>query len=181
MRFGKLAEHSAPRGVEDPARQLLRAPATAPGSGCSASRPTATGRAWLAAIDREDLLADERFATRPGAGPPTARELIAELDVAFASATDGRVGHRFDAHDVWWAPINTPAECSSDPQAIASGAFVDMTPRDGEAPYRAVASPIDFDGEVQRPGPVPTLGEHTEAVLTELGYTPAEIAAIAGP
>ena len=65
-----------------------------------------------------------------------------------------------------------------DPQVIASGAFVDMTPRDGEEPFRAVASPIDIDGEVQRPGPVPTLGEHTEAVLTELGYTPAEIAAI---
>ena len=33
---------------------------------------------------------------------------------------------RFDAHDVWWAPVNTPAEVLTDPQAVASGAFVDV-------------------------------------------------------
>ncbi|MCU1358741.1 MAG: putative CoA-transferase, partial [Ilumatobacteraceae bacterium] len=53
-------------------------------------------------------------------------------------------------------------------QAIASGAFVQMTPRDGEAPYRAVNGPVDFDDRRPRPGPVPALGEHTAQVLAEL-------------
>jgi hypothetical protein len=43
-----------------------------------------------------------------------------------------------------------------------------MTPRDGEAPYRAVNGPVDFDDRRPRPGPVPALGEHTAQVLAEL-------------
>jgi len=69
---------------------------------------------------------------------------------------------------VWWAPINSIADVIADPQAIAAGAFVDMTPRDGEAPYRAVNGPVDFDDRRPRPGRVPALGEHTDEVLREL-------------
>ena len=79
-----------------------------------------------------------------------------------------RLVARFDEHDVWWAPINSITDVIADPQAIASGAFVDMTPRDGEEPYRAVNGPIDFDRRHLRPGPVPALGEHTAEVLAEL-------------
>ena len=87
---------------------------------------------------------------------------------------------RFDVHDVWWAPINTPKTVLDDPQVEASGAFVEMVPRDGHEPFRAIASPIDIDDERQRPGPVPALGEHNAEVLAELGYTTEEIAAMAG-
>ena len=41
---------------------------------------------------------------------------------------------RFDAHDVWWAPINTPRTVLSDPQVEASGAFVEMSGDDGDEP-----------------------------------------------
>jgi crotonobetainyl-CoA:carnitine CoA-transferase CaiB-like acyl-CoA transferase len=93
---------------------------------------------------------------------------VAELDVEFASHSMSELAARFDAHDVWWAPINTPFTILDDAQVEASGAFVDMVPRDGEEPFRAVASPIDFDGEPVRVGPVPHLGEHTAQVLAEL-------------
>jgi crotonobetainyl-CoA:carnitine CoA-transferase CaiB-like acyl-CoA transferase len=43
-----------------------------------------------------------------------------------------------------------------------------MMPRDGEEPYRAVATPVDFAGYEIHPGPVPALGEHTAEVLAEL-------------
>jgi crotonobetainyl-CoA:carnitine CoA-transferase CaiB-like acyl-CoA transferase len=69
---------------------------------------------------------------------------------------------------VWWAPINSIADVIADPQAAAAGAFVDMTPRDGESPYRAVNGPVDFDDRRPHPGPVPDLGEHTDEVLDEL-------------
>ena len=55
----------------------------------------------------------------------------------------------------------------ADPQA--QHGFVDMQPNDGGEAYRAVATPVDFDGHEQRPGPVPHLGEHTADVLAELG------------
>ena len=69
---------------------------------------------------------------------------------------------------ITWAPINSIVDVIDDPQAIAAGAFVDMVPRPGEAPYRAVATPFDFEGFDVRPGTVPALGEHTDEVLAEL-------------
>ena len=87
----------------------------------------------------------------------------------FGTRTRDEWAAAFDAHDVWWAPVNTIADAIEDPQAIAAGAFVDMPVVDGEDPYRAVASPVDFDGHGHPAGHVPAVGEHTAEVLAELG------------
>ena len=93
----------------------------------------------LKAIGREDLASVENFKNA------RARSInAAELEV----------------HDVWWAPLNSIADVVQDPQAIAAGAFVDMTPQPGEAPYRAVNSPVDFSDYSPTYGPVPKLGQH---------------------
>lgn len=118
----------------------------------------------VAAIERPDLASDPRFADARSRLQHT-EALIAELDATFATRPYDEWTRRFDEHDVWWAPLNSIVDAIDDPQVQASGAFVDMTPRAGEAPYRAVASPVDFDGYELRPGPVPTLGEHTAEVL----------------
>ncbi len=94
--------------------------------------------------------------------------LIADLDAAFATRPLSEWAERFDEHDVWWAPVQSIVDVIADPQAQPG--FVDMTPRDGEDPYRAVATPVDFDGHVMRPGAVPRLGEHTDEVLDELSH-----------
>ena len=70
---------------------------------------------------------------------------------------------------MWWAPVQTLADVIADPQAQPG--FVEMAPHDGDEPFRAVNSPIDFGGHVIRPGRVPRLGEHTAEVLDELGRT----------
>jgi crotonobetainyl-CoA:carnitine CoA-transferase CaiB-like acyl-CoA transferase len=42
---------------------------------------------------------------------------------------------------------------------------------------REVASPIRTEGEIRHPAPAPALGQHTEAILTEiLGYGSQTIA-----
>ena len=110
-----------------------------------------------------DLAADERFATAPARLEHCAA-LVAELDVAFASRPMAEWAERFDAHDVWWAPINNPRTVLDDPQVEASGAFVEMSDDDGET-CRAIASPVDFDDLALKPGPVPRLGEHNAEVL----------------
>ena len=129
-------------------------------------------RLWpklLAAIDRKDWADDERFRTARDRRH-NATALIALLDELFATRTRDEWTADFDEHDVWWAPVNTIAEVVEDPQAIAAGAFVDMPQVEGEDPYRAVASPVDFDGHGHRPGKVPEPGEHTAEVLAELGF-----------
>jgi crotonobetainyl-CoA:carnitine CoA-transferase CaiB-like acyl-CoA transferase len=82
------------------------------------------------------------------------------LDEHFATQDYAYWTARFDENDVWWAPLNSIADAVADPQVIASGAFVEMTPQPNEDPYRAVNSPVDFSGYSPKYGPVPNLGEH---------------------
>lgn len=121
----------------------------------------------VAALERPQWLSDERFVDAR-ARNRNSEALIAALDTRFAEEPMQHWRQRFDQHDVWWAPINSIPEALADPQVQASGAVIDVTPRPGEAPYRAVATPVDFDRHVLAPGPVPELGEHTAEVLGEL-------------
>ena len=95
-----------------------------------------------------------------------AAELIAEFDSSFATRPLSEWAQRFDEHDVWWAPVQSIVDVIADPQAQSG--FVDMAPRDGDEPFRAVATPVDFDGHAMWAGPVPRLGEHTDEILDEL-------------
>ncbi|MBK9179008.1 MAG: CoA transferase [Acidimicrobiales bacterium] len=133
----------------------------------------------VAAVDRPDLAADPRFADAR-ARRKNAPALIAELDRAFAGRTRGEWVERFDANDVWWAPVQTAEEVVRDPQALAAGAFVEIPPadRDGRA-VSAVASPVSFRGVDTGPsGPVPALGAATEEVLRQVGYDDAGLDAL---
>lgn len=129
-------------------------------------------RLWpklVAAIERPDLGADERFATARGRRHHPG-ECIAALDQVFARRSREEWVERFDRHDVWWAPANTAAEVIEDPQALAAGAFVEVPGGASGPAHRAVATPVTFsaDGAGRGPGPVPALGEHTDAVRREL-------------
>ena len=78
------------------------------------------------------------------------------------------MGPIFDAHNVWFAPVQKLHELPDDPMAHAAGVFVDIPSDDGA--IRQVATPADFYGTpVQHRGWPPELGQHTEEVLLELG------------
>jgi crotonobetainyl-CoA:carnitine CoA-transferase CaiB-like acyl-CoA transferase len=113
----------------------------------------------LKAIGREELASVENF-KNARARSINAGEFIAVLDEHFATQDYAYWTTKFDENDVWWAPLNSISEAVADPQVIASGAFVDMTPQPGEEPYRAVNSPVDFSDYTPSYGPVPNLGEH---------------------
>jgi crotonobetainyl-CoA:carnitine CoA-transferase CaiB-like acyl-CoA transferase len=113
----------------------------------------------LKAIGREELASVENF-KNARARSINAGEFTAVLDEHFATQDYAYWTARFDANDVWWAPLNSIADAVADPQVIASGAFVDMTPQPDEDPYRAVNSPVDFSDYTPTYGPVPNLGQH---------------------
>lgn len=124
----------------------------------------------VAAIDRPELLDDERFASAVGIAEH-AESLIALLDEVFATEPLDVWASRFEANDVWWAPCQTMADVAADPQADALGVFLDThdPAADPSVRMRTVASPVRFDGEAPvAPGPVPRLGEHTDEILAEL-------------
>jgi crotonobetainyl-CoA:carnitine CoA-transferase CaiB-like acyl-CoA transferase len=127
------------------------------------------------AIGQDELSSDERFEGARGRRH-NAAELIAILDAEFATRSRAEWIERFDANDVWWAPVNSPEDVLADPQAIAAGAFVDVP--GGTLPaHRAVATPVDFSANDGTDlGPTPGLGEHTASVLADAGFTPDEVA-----
>jgi len=132
---------------------------------------------FCAAIDRPDLAADERFAevmTRT----QHSLELIALLDEIFATKTQAEWGERFDRHDLVWGPVQSIADVIRDPQARAIGAFAKLPHRSGDD-IELVRTPIEFSAtptSIRRTAP--ELGEHTEEVLLEHGYSWEEIAAL---
>jgi crotonobetainyl-CoA:carnitine CoA-transferase CaiB-like acyl-CoA transferase len=119
------------------------------------------------AVRHPEWCEDEPFATSRGRRKDAA-VVIAALDAAFATEDRAEWVRRFDEEGVWWAPVHSPADVVSDPQAIAAGAFVDVPAGAGAEAHRAVASPVTFGTGPAEVGPVPGLGEHTAEVLAEL-------------
>ena len=133
----------------------------------------------LKAVGRADLIDDDRF---KGARAISKNRdtLIPLLDAAFASQPMAYWAEKFDEFDVWWAPVQTPAEVVDDRQAAAAGSWIDVS-TDGGAAVKSVDSPIRFDGQ-NRPvakGP-PKLGQHTREILDELGYAGVDAAKFTG-
>jgi crotonobetainyl-CoA:carnitine CoA-transferase CaiB-like acyl-CoA transferase len=128
------------------------------------------------AIEREDLLEEDRFADigRRGLNAPA---LVDELDKVFATKSLDEWGQVFDRENVWWAPVNSISDVVNDPVAQEAGAFVDVPGPEG--PIQGVATPADFYGTPWQPrGYVPELGQHTEEILLELDYDWAKIVAL---
>ncbi|MGB0111661.1 MAG: CoA transferase [Ilumatobacteraceae bacterium] len=122
----------------------------------------------ITALGHPELADDQRFST-PAGRLSNHLDLVAVFDGIFATRPLDEWGPILDEHDVWWAPVQTLPDVIADQQAQPG--FVDMATRDGEEPFRAVNTPVDFGGHAVRPGPVPTVGEHTAEVLAELRPT----------
>jgi len=120
------------------------------------------------AFDLPELVSDPRFAT-PQTRAANCRELMRILDEQFAKRPLEDWLPRFDAADLWWAPVNTPADVVQDRQAIAASAFVEVPDARGGT-QKSVGSPVLFSAaDVTPRAKVPAIGEHTEEVLRELG------------
>ena len=82
----------------------------------------------------------------------------------------------FDAWDAPWELIRTLDDVCADPQVHANEMIFDLTV--GDDHVKVVAGPAGFDGNAapfDRRGS-PGMGEHTDALLAEIGYTPDQLA-----
>ncbi|HEX4183060.1 MAG TPA: CaiB/BaiF CoA-transferase family protein [Caulobacteraceae bacterium] len=131
------------------------------------------------AAGRPDLIDDPRFKSERARRANTP-ELVTLLDEAFAALPYEEMARRFTEADLVWAPVQTPAQLVEDRQAEAAGCFVE-TP-DGKGGYfQAPATPVRFPGMDDGPkGPTPAIGQHTDEVLSEAGFSADEIATIRG-
>lgn len=88
--------------------------------------------------------------------------LRARLQAVFLKRTREEWSVVFDGSDACVAPVLSPREAAAHPQNVARGTWFE---RDGC--LQAVPAPR-FDGQVATPGPVPRLGQHSDAILTQL-------------
>ena len=127
------------------------------------------------ALDRPDLLADERFETNEGR-VRNREPLDRELDASFAELTTAEALDALDAHDVPASHVRDMAELFDDPQ-IEAREMVAEVDHPTAGPMRFPASPMHFS---RTPATVrrhpPALGEHTESVLREYGYDDDDLA-----
>ena len=130
--------------------------------------------AFCHAIDWPALETDERFASI-GKRIRARQELNDLLDEHFPARKTEEWLPRLEAADIFCAPVYDYEQVASDEQVTANGYLTTIEhPRVGET--RIVPCPIAFsETPASVPGPEPQLGEHTDDVLREFGYTQGEI------
>jgi crotonobetainyl-CoA:carnitine CoA-transferase CaiB-like acyl-CoA transferase len=133
-------------------------------------------RPLLNAIGREDLADDPRFATN-AARKHNARALVAEFDAVFATRDMAEWRKILDGIGVTFGVVGRTDDVLDDAQTRAIGAIVPFS--DGKT--MTVSSPFQVDGEAKvAPRRAPGVGQHSEEVLRQAGYSADEIGRLQG-
>ena len=119
------------------------------------------------------LAADPRY--QGNARRHAARAALDEiLHAAFAALTAEELVARLDAAGIANARVNDMAQVWAHPQLRSRERWTELGTPAGAVP--TLRPPGSARDEGWQPGPVPALGAHSEAILAELGLSPAEIA-----
>jgi itaconate CoA-transferase len=103
-------------------------------------------------------------------------ELVALTERAFSMMNAEEVVARLDAAGIANARMNTPEEVWQHRQFTARDRWREVGSPAGIIP--ALLPPANVSGVEPRMDPVPGIGEHTDAILADLGYSASEIAAL---
>ena len=126
------------------------------------------------ALGLDGLAADPRFQKNQGRVANRA-ELEGILETTIGGLDREPLLKRLEEADVPATPVNTVDQVMNDPQTAERGIVQRVThPKLGEIPV--VGTPLHFSR--MSPGvrrAAPLRGEHTDTILADLGYSPAEI------
>ena len=130
--------------------------------------------AFLKVIDREDLLDNEKFNTAE-ASSVNSEEFVQIIEAEFAKHSQEEMIQRLINADIAHEAIQHAADMINDPQALANNYVVEVIHRNGERSMSSMP-PVKFgniDIDIKYGSPI--VGEHTEDVLKENGYTDEQI------
>jgi crotonobetainyl-CoA:carnitine CoA-transferase CaiB-like acyl-CoA transferase len=134
------------------------------------------GRYWpefCRAIEREDLITDDRFADteRLMKNSAAAAAIIAEV-IRARTLADWTA--RFAGMEGQWAVAQDAWEVGQDPALRANGLIAEVTDADGVR-REIVANPVQFDEVPVSITRAPQFAEHTDEILAELGLSDGEL------
>ncbi len=127
------------------------------------------------ALGLEDYSAWPQYSD-PASWGPNRSDIFKLLAPGFAKFTTAECLERLDGEDVLCAPVLTLDEALTHPQIEANGLMVEFDhPVHGKV--RTVGNPLKMSSVARiATRSAPTLGQHNEEVLAELGYAPSDIA-----
>jgi crotonobetainyl-CoA:carnitine CoA-transferase CaiB-like acyl-CoA transferase len=117
-------------------------------------------------LARPDLVDDPRFRNNPDRLAHDS-ELTVIIERAFAARSAEEVVALLDAAGIASARMRTPAEFAAHPQLAARGRWREVDSPGG--PVRALLPPVTVPGREPAMGAIPAAGQHTAAILAELG------------
>jgi len=124
-------------------------------------------------LGRPDLISDERFANAIVRFENRA-DCIVQLRKTIGDQDLAHWEKAFEGFDGVWDVMRTAREIHDDPQAIANGYLPRATDANGNE-FALAASPVQYDETPLALKCAPGHGEHTDALLTELGYNEDQI------
>jgi crotonobetainyl-CoA:carnitine CoA-transferase CaiB-like acyl-CoA transferase len=124
-------------------------------------------------LGRSDLISDERFANAMVRFENRA-DCITELRKTIGEHDLAHWEKAFATFDGVWDIMRTAREIRDDPQVIANGYLPRTTDANGNE-FALAASPVQFDETPLTLKCAPGHGEHTDALLAELGYSEDQI------
>ena len=124
-------------------------------------------------LEQPELKTDVRFSTGPRRS--SARPaLYAIIVAAFAGMTLAQVVKRLDDAQIGNAAMNDMRQVWEHAQLAARDRWAEVeTPNGKILAMRPPGMPADFNARMD---PIPAVGEHTEAILAEIGYSKPDIA-----
>jgi itaconate CoA-transferase len=120
-------------------------------------------------LGQPELVEDTRFATNTDR-VVNDDALTPIIETALRALTVSDVEARLDAAGIANARLRTPAEFAAHPQLAARDRWREIGTPGG--PVRALLPPVTVSGREAAMGDVPALGQHTAAILAELGLAP---------
>ena len=138
-------------------------------------------REWAVFCDqvlgRPELARDDRYDSNT---KRTERrtEMMAIFQSVFSQITAAELVARLDAAGIANGRLNTPADVWDHPQLAARERWREVEHPGGT--MRAVLPPAAFDDFEAAMAPVPALAEHTDRILSELGYSAESIRSLHG-